>query len=1093
MAQTFDDPIQGTDDADQLTSGSGNGVIYGGGGDDFLAGGLGDDTLYGGDGNDTLIGGDWDIQPIYYPDTFPGDDAMHGGGGDDLYVVNGKGDIVVEDDGQGTEDRVESSISYTLTDNVEVLDLLGLDIDGTGNALDNLIQGSGGKNVLMGLDGDDYFRAGGDNDTVFGGAGKDVLYGGEGDDFLDGGAGNDISWGELGDDTYVVDEPADYVEELADEGIDTVQSSITYTLGDNFENLTLTGTGSVDGTGNDLDNVIIGNEGKNLLMGLGGDDTLDGGAGTDTMIGGAGNDSYVVNDLDDTIIEDDGGGTDTVQSSFDFSLVDRDTLENLTLTGAESLSGTGNNLDNVIIGNEGKNLLMGLGGDDTLDGGAGTDTMIGGAGNDTYVVNDLDDTIIEDDGGGTDTVQSSIDFSLVDKDTLENLTLTGAESIDGTGNDLDNVIIGNEGNNVLSGGTGDDTLEGGFGDDTLFGGDGKDTLTGGIGDDLYIVTDDKDTLAEDQDRGTDTVISSVDYALINNFENLTLTGAVAVNATGNYSYNMITGNDANNVLTGLEGNDTLDGGIGGDTMVGGIGDDTYVVDQPTDIVTELANEGTDTVKSSFNYTLATHFENLTLTGRSDINGTGNKAANAITGNAGNNALYGGGGEDTLDSGAGNDTMEGGAGNDTYIVDSEDDLIIEEAGKGLDTVQSLITYTLLSSNLENLVLTGSNDVDGTGNKSANVIAGNDANNALWGLAGNDTLYGELGDDALYGGTGADVMSGGEGDDQLYGGGGIDTLVGGVGNDTYFVDNTNDLVSEDVSDDIDSIFASVSFILADNVENLTITGKIGLKGTGNDLDNTITGNDGNNVLTGNGGADFLNGGDGTDALFGGTDADQLDGGEGVDRLVGGDGDDTYIVDDVKDAVVEKAGEGSDLVKASVSYTLLANIEALELTGLGAINGTGSALDNQITGNAGGNVLLGLAGDDTLFGGDGNDKLVGGTGADILTGGDGADSFVFDKTFGCDHITDFTVGSDHINLATALVNLLGGTNKLTEASFYAATDAVTGHDANDRLIYNTTTGAVYYDADGSGKKAAVQIAVLDMVGGLAPTLLYSDFTFG
>ena len=1001
MAQTFDDPIQGTDDADQLTSGSGNGVIYGGGGDDFLAGGLGDDTLYGGDGNDTLIGGDWDIQPIYYPDTFPGDDAMHGGGGDDLYVVNGKGDIVVEDDGQGTEDRVESSISYTLTDNVEVLDLLGLDIDGTGNALDNLIQGSGGKNVLMGLDGDDYFRAGGDNDTVFGGAGLDVLYGGEGDDFLDGGAGNDISWGELGDDTYVVDEPADYVEELADEGIDTVQSSITYTLGDNFENLTLTGTGSIDGTGNDLDNVIIGNEGKNLLMGLGGDDTLDGGAGTDTMIGGAGNDSYVVNDLDDTIIEDDGGGTDTVQSSIDFSLVDRDTLENLTLTGTESLSGTGNNLDNV--------------------------------------------------------------------------------------------IIGNEGNNVLSGGTGDDTLEGGFGDDTLFGGDGKDTLTGGIGDDLYIVTDDKDTLAEDQDRGTDTVISSVDYALINNFENLTLTGAVAVNATGNYSYNMITGNDANNVLTGLEGNDTLDGGIGGDTMVGGIGDDTYVVDQPTDIVTELANEGTDTVKSSFNYTLATHFENLTLTGSGDINGTGNKAANAITGNAGNNALYGGGGEDTLDSGAGNDTMEGGAGNDTYIVDSEDDLIIEEAGKGLDTVQSLITYTLLSSNLENLVLTGSNDVDGTGNKSANVIAGNDANNALWGLAGNDTLYGELGDDALYGGTGADVMSGGEGDDQLYGGGGIDTLVGGVGNDTYFVDNANDLVSEDVSDDIDSIFASVSFILADNVENLTITGKIGLKGTGNDLDNTITGNDGNNVLTGNGGADFLNGGDGADALFGGTDADQLDGGAGVDRLVGGDGDDTYIVDDVKDAVVEKAGEGSDLVKASVSYTLLANIEALELTGLGAINGTGSALDNQITGNAGGNVLLGLAGDDTLFGGDGNDKLVGGTGADILTGGDGADSFVFDKTFGSDHITDFTVGSDHINLATALVNLLGGTKKLTNASFYAATDAVTGHDANDRLIYNTTTGAVYYDVDGSGKKAAVQIAVLDMVGGIAPTLLYNDFTFG
>jgi Ca2+-binding RTX toxin-like protein len=103
------------------------------------------------------------------------------------------------------------------------------------------------------------------------------------------------------------------------------------------------------------------------------------------------------------------------------------------------------------------------------------------------------------------------------------------------------------------------------------------------------------------------------------------------------------------------------------------------------------------------------------------------------------------------------------------------------------------------------------------------------------------------------------------------------------------------------------------------------------------------------------------------------------------------------------------------------------------------------------------------------------------------------VFDKTVGSDHITDFTVGSDHINLTTALVSLLGGTSALTDASFYAAADAVIGHDANDRLIYNTTTGALYYDVDGSGNKAAVQIAVLDRVGGIAPTLLYSDFTFG
>ncbi|MEI6797854.1 MAG: hypothetical protein WCO04_01395, partial [Pseudomonadota bacterium] len=209
-------------------------------------------------------------------------------------------------------------------------------------------------------------------------------------------------------------------------------------------------------------------------------------------------------------------------------------------------------------------------------------------------------------------------------------------------------------------------------------------------------------------------------------------------------------------------------------------------------------------------------------------------------------------------------------------------------------------------------------------------------------------------------------------------------------------------------------------------------------------------------------------------------------------GGAGDDIYFIDNKEDSISELYRHGRDLVKTSVSYALGAYVEALELTGSLSIDGTGNAQANTITGNEGANVLQGAAGADRLDGRGGADQLAGGEGRDVLTGGDGADRFVFEQDGGIDHITDFTSGSDHIQIAGSLVDKLGTQTSLLSGAFYAADGAVAGHDADDRLIYNTSTGALYYDIDGSGATAAVQIAVLDKVAGLVPLLALADFIF-
>ncbi|MDP2144300.1 MAG: VCBS domain-containing protein, partial [Gallionella sp.] len=1084
-------------------------VIVGNNGSNVLSGMDGNDTLTGNSGNDTLNGG-------------TGADAMAGGLGNDTYVVDNAGDIVTEALNAGT-DLVQSSVTYTLTSNVENLTLTGADIiDGTGNTLNNVITGNTSANVLDGGAGADTIYAGTGDDTLIGGDGNDALYGeadndllqgNAGNDMLDGGVGADTMQGGLNDDTYVVDNVGDLVVENLAEGTDLVQSGITYTLTDNTENLTLTGTAAINGTGNILDNIILGNSAANVLTGLEGNDTLNGGAGADTMLGGTGNDTYVVDNAGDLVIENLDEGIDNVQSGISYTLTDN--VENLTLTGSASINGTGNALDNVIVGNAGNNILSGLdgndtltgnAGNDTLNGGTGADSMSGGAGNDVYVVDNAGDIVTEGLNAGTDLVQSGITYTLAAN--VENLTLTGADIIDGTGNTLNNVITGNASNNVIDGGAGADSLYAGAGDDTLLGGAGNDILDGGVGadamygglnDDTYVVDNAGDLVTENLNEGIDLVQSSITYTLTDNVENLTLTGAASIDGTGNMLNNVILGNTGNNVLSGLEGNDMLNGGAGADTMLGGSGNDTFVVDNAGDLVIENLDEGIDSVQSSITYTLTDNVENLTLTGTASINGTGNALDNVIVGNTGNNVLSslegndtltGNAGNDTLDGGLGVDAMAGGAGDDIYVVDNIGDVVTEAANSGTDTVRSSITYTL-GANVESLALTGTDAIDGTGNTLNNAITGNAAANVLDGGAGADSMAGGAGDDtyvvdnsgdvvtealnagidtvrssitytltanvenltltgaAAINGTGNaldNMIVGNAAANVLNGGAGADTMQGGAGNDTYIVDNIGDVVAESVSEGTDSVQSSVTYTLSDNVENLTLTGTAAVNGTGNALDNVITGNSGVNVLAGL------------------------------------EGNDTYYVDSTADVVVENAGAGIDSVNSSATYALGDNVETLTLTGTAAINGTGNAQDNTLTGNSGNNVLDGGAGADVMAGGAGNDTYVVDNVGDIVTEALNA---------GTDTVLsgiDYTLGSNLENLTLTGVDALSATGN-------ALDNTITGN-AGDNLIDGGTGADVM--AGGAGNDTYVvdnagDVVVEALNEGYDTVLAGANYTLG
>lgn len=1070
-------------------------AVAGAGGELLIGGGSGRHILIGGAGrdlfaltNNLLIGPARDTIKLFQVGTM-GDrllletsgSILRGGAGVGFFSQEADGTVVVEYYANGSRgvvrlDGVTYDKGLSLYDNFLGMELADFSAGKSGvkisldSATSRAKDGFTHISSLKGTAYADTLIGDSQDNTLYGGGGDDVLTGGAGNDTLYGESGNDTMIGGAGDDTYYVGSSGDIIIELADEGVDTVSSSLSSTtLWDNVENLVITSSSAANGYGNASDNVIYSGAGNNIM---------DGGLGNDTA-------SYTASIVGVTVSlattnpQVTGHGTDTLLN-----------FENLTGSNyADRL--TGNAQDNV------------------LDGGVGADWMSGGAGNDIYYVDNAGDVVVEAVDEGIDTVYSSLGAHILGAN-VENGRILSTGVANMTGNGLSNVIYAGSGNNVMDGGAGIDTVSylyatgavtaslattaaqatGGSGSDTLRnvenltgsdysdtlagnadanvidGGKGADQMSGGAGDDRYIVDDAGDKVIEAANAGIDQVDSYLAaYTLGANVEDGRIMSTGSANMTGNALANLIYAGDGNNVITGGAGagndtvsylyaksavtvslattaaqntggsgtdtlsgiqwltgsnyNDTLtgsdgdnhiDGGAGVDRMIGGAGNDLYYIDNPGDIIVELAGEGTDTVYSkATSYTLPDYVENLRIWTSSSANATGNGM---------NNTIFAGNGNNVIDGGAGNDTVS------------------------YQFASAAVTVSLATTTAQ---ATGSSGVDTLRNFEN--LTGSDFDDTLTGDANNNILLGGAGADTIYGGAGADRLDGGAGNDTLIGGTGSDALYGSLGNDTYVFgrgDGADTIYENDATagnQDVVSFGADIqnkqlwfsrsgnnlvvdligtsdritisnwylgaqyrvetlqtasgAILAAEKVEALVqamagvtkpSSGQLVLNAAqeaalSGVLVSSWQGGSGpaSRTQEGTEGDDTLSGDDGDDTLIGHGGNDTLNGGAGRNTLIGGAGNDVYIVSNANDVIVELANKGIDRVQASVSFVLPDNVENLLLSGTASINGTGNALNNTVTGNAGNNILSGGAGDDLLVGLGGDDVLIGGTGSD------------------------------------------------------------------------------------------------------------------
>ncbi len=1010
------DTIWGGAGDDTANGGASIDTIFGDLGQDTLRGAEGDDKLYGGSGADTLFGNSavdtlWGGNRDDVLDGGDGADTMFGGNGDDTMRLSESGDVVVENSGEGS-DMVIAPFSLTLREDFSNVENAMLETGSSGLKL----EGTSGRNTLLGNTQDNSFD------------------GGTGNDYLDGGLGSDTMKGGLGNDTFVLDTMGDTVNEAsAGDGVDKVFVAFDATLLSGFkenfgklEDLELTGLAAV-GRGNAADNKLTGNVGTDTLLGKTGDDILDGGSGSDTMDGGEGNDTFHIDHKGDVII--DSGGVDLAILHVDSIARDLDPsapighytmaegLNHLRMQPGIAYDVSGNTLGNKISGNDqwnslfggrGYDSLVGLGGDDYLDGGSGQDFLKGGLGNDTYEVDNLYDSVVEVTGeGDKDKVRSWIDYTI--GSAVEDLELLGSAIIEGRGNGGDNEVTGNSAANTLRGFGGDDTLLGGSGgdnlightgDDTLDGGSGVDTMRGNSGSDTFFVDRSGDVVMDYEsaaggsmvNNGTaDHVIASDNYTLSTRVEILSLEGVAEIGA-GNLINNVIYGNDAANRLYGLNNrdtlfggldNDTLDGGVNADILYGGKASDTFIIDRLAvfsgtqevsagDTAIEYAGGGTDdlikllitpplSASEQVTFTIADHVENLEIGESGTIHALGNSGQNEITGNSARNSingldandtLWGASGGDWLRGNSGQDTLFGGHGNDDLLGHHGDDELKGDSGS--DSLRG-----------------GTGDDTLAGHEGGDHVLGQTGNDQLNGGDDDDTVEGGSGNDQAWGGAGIDLVLGGDGDDTLHGGNGEDSLNGESGVDLVYGGNSNDALRGNSGADTlyggegdDTQFGHIG--------NDKLNGGSGddtLRGlTGND---TLAADEGNDVAEGGWGDDKLGGNDGDDKLYGGSGSDRASGADGLDTIWGGTGVDTLMGGGENDEL--RGGNGIDSLFGGGGHDSL----------------WGNAGDDSLVGNAGDDIIRGSGGDDIVTGDTGNDVLLGNTGADTLVGGTGSDT--------------------------------------------------------------------------------------------------------
>jgi len=775
------------------------------------------------------------------------------------------------------------------------------------------------------------------------------------------------------------------------------------------------------------------------------------------------------------------------------------------------LVGTG--VDDNLVAGKGQDIVQGLGGADTLSGMLGNDQLFGGEGNDLLLGGPGSDSL--DGGNGSDTAS----YSTAPIGVTVSLALAGAQNTIGAGTDT-LVAIEN-----LTGSAWADTLTGNGDANVLTGGGDADVLDGGAGADRFVYFSASDSTAGARDRilnfqsGVDKIDLSSTGATAVSLAQITdasgsytvvtaatpggemrirVDGAIAtgdlilpqhVPIIGTTGSDTLIGTPDDDEIRGLAGDDILDGRGGADTLIGGADNDRYLIDSAAEIVIEAANEGSDRVFAATSWMLTTGSSVETLSTIDNLATT----AISLTGNSLTQFLYGNAGVNILDGGGGGDVMVGLGGDDFYYIRNVADRVVESTGGGYDRVLAAASFTLEAGSevekfttIDNVAVT---PINLTGNALSQYIYGNDGSNVLDGGGGGDVLVGLGGDDFYYirnvadrvveaAGGGYDrvlaaasftleagsqvekfttvdnvattainltgnalsqYIYGNAGSNILDGGGGGDVLVGLEGDDFYYTRNVADRVIEAVGAGYDRVLAAASFTLeaGSEVEKFTTVDNVATTAinlTGNGLSQYIYGNAGSNIL---------------------------DGGGGGDVLVGLEGDDSYYIRNAADRVVEAVGAGYDRVLAAASFTLEAGSEVEKFTTVDnvattAINLTGNAINQFLYGNAGANQLDGKGG------------------ADVLTGFGGVDTFTFTSALGggnIDRITDFVSGTDKIALDHGVFGL--GVGALNANTFVIGTAA---QDADDRIIYNSTTGALLFDADGNGATAAVQFATLD-----------------